>query len=527
MHCSGVAFSCKKHGESGAGISVPANANTVDRIRQIHGTTIANEMLEFEVEDPVLGFKASGLASNANYHVKRTMLLLFINHRAVDSSAIRKAVDLTYQAILPKGGHPFLYLNLEVEPHRVDVNVHPTKREVNFLNEDEIIESVCAAIRSKLADTDTSRTFMTQTLLPGATNRNSSGSHNDVALPASLPRHGSSAGTSAKKPYENNLVRTDSKLRKITSMLAPALRSDSATSPSRLSTVSPSKIHYTTTDREPVPIRLTSVKSLRAAVRAEMHNTLTETIASHTYVGLVDFSRRIAAIQSGVKLYLVDYGMLSRSYFYQIGLTDFGNFGTLTLEPAPLLADLLALGAESEAANLTRSKDKEADFDFTPVIEKTAKTLIERRAMLSEYFGLEISEDGKVEALPLLLKGYMPSIAKLPSFLLRLGPYVVWDEEEACFQSFLQELSGWYAIETLPQPNGKAAHPQGVDREGDVEEEDEGPRLLDQRRAHVEEVLEHVLFPAMRSRLVATTDLLKGIVEVADLKGLYRVFERC
>jgi DNA mismatch repair protein MLH1 len=40
-------------------------------------------------------------------------------------------------------------------------------------------------------------------------------------------------------------------------------------------------------------------------------------------------------------------------------------------------------------------------------------------------------------------------------------------------------------------------------------------------------MLEHAVFPALRARLVATSRLLRGVVEVADLKGLYRVFERC
>jgi len=58
-------------------------------------------------------------------------------------------------------------------------------------------------------------------------------------------------------------------------------------------------------------------------------------------------------------------------------------------------------------------------------------------------------------------------------------------------------------------------------------EEDHGRGAIRQRREEVAKVLEHVLFPAFRARLVATRELLSGVVEVADLKGLYRVFERC
>ena len=76
-------------------------------------------------------------------------------------------MEQTYSTFLPKGGHPFIYLSLEIDPARVDVNIHPTKREVHFLNEDEIIELVSNEIREKLAKVDTSRTFLAQTLLPG------------------------------------------------------------------------------------------------------------------------------------------------------------------------------------------------------------------------------------------------------------------------------------------------------------------------------------------------------------------------
>ncbi|KAI5297436.1 DNA mismatch repair protein, partial [Ascosphaera atra] len=167
VHCSHVAFSCKKFGDAGVSISTASGSDTVDCIRQIYGSSAAGELMKIGAEDSKLGFKARGYVSNANYQAKRTTVLLFINHRSVESTAVKRAIEHSYSTFLPKGGHPFAYIDLEIEPQRVDVNVHPTKREVNFLNEDEIIELICSEIRKELAAVDTSRSFMTQTLLPG------------------------------------------------------------------------------------------------------------------------------------------------------------------------------------------------------------------------------------------------------------------------------------------------------------------------------------------------------------------------
>ncbi|KAL8910901.1 MAG: hypothetical protein Q9171_003856 [Xanthocarpia ochracea] len=500
VHCTGVAFSCKKLGDSATSISTPSGASTVDCIRQIHGSAVANELLEFAVSDQKWAFKASGWISNANYHIKKTNILLFINHRSVESSAIKKAIEQTYSTFLPKGGRPFIYLSLDIDPQRVDVNVHPTKREVNFLNEDEIIESICNGIKIRLSSVDISRTFTTQSLLPGAKTPMPMTSNYQNNGIKSAPKTASSA---TQRPLENNVVRTDPNLRKITSML----RADGEG-------FVPPSIAYTNSPREATQCRLTTIKELRAEVRDSMHNSLTEIFASHTYVGLVDPGRRIVAIQGGVKLFLVDYGMICNEYFYQLGLTDFGNFGIIKFEPALNIKSLIEIGVSTE-----KTKNPDDDVAWEEVPDAVTSQLIARRKMLIEYFQMEITESGELISIPLLIKGYTPSLVKLPGFLMRLGPCVNWTEEKGCFQTFLKELAAFYTPPRIHKTAQREDRVEGEDQSGVLS----SPETEDE----MAQVLEHVLFPAIKARLIATRGMLNGVVEVANLKGLYKVFERC
>lgn len=534
-------------------------ASSVDRIRQIHGSAVANELIEVKASSEQWGFSAEGWVSNANYNVKRTILLLFINHRAVESTVIKKAVEQTYSMFLPKGGHPFIYLSLEIDPKRVDVNVHPTKREVHFLNEDEVIDVVCEEIRVRLGKVDTTRTFTTQTLLPGVKvptispssvnppvrppgtqNQNVAGFTDSSANPIPNPRPPVTI-----KPYENNLVRTDSRSRKITSMfkstnttqkeardssdhssLEKNANSDDLNPGGKGNYGSASKegsVEYTYVDREPIVCRLGSIKDLRSSVREATHNDLTDVVATHTFVGVVDHARRLAAIQSRTKLFLVDYGLFTFEFFYQLGLTDFGNFGLIRLDPPLSLQSILNFAASIEkekAASADEMSVDGEDIDWTEVCARVMEQLVSRREMIAEYFSLEISADGDLLSLPLLLKGYMPSLAKLPEFLLRLGPLVEWNDEKECFRTFLKELASWYVPEALPS----SALPQADSAQNAIATEQP---VISARRDEISQALENVLFPAFKSRLIATKSMLNGAVEVANLRGLYRVFERC
>lgn len=521
VHCVGVSFSCKKVGDNtGSSVSVPATATVKDRIRQIHGTGAANDLVELKIHHDRWGFKCSGWVSNANYSAKRTNMLLFINHRSVESTVIKKSVEQTYATFLPKGGHPFFYLSLEIEPQRVDVNVHPTKREVHFLNEDEIVATICDEIRSSLSKVDTSRSFMTQSLLsnpkvPLATPMKQTQSTSATPMTGGNTPDVSTAKnlrTTTRKPSENNFVRTDASARKITSMLQPQRSADDTADND-----DEENMEYQYTEKQPIACRLTSIKELRAQVRDAMHNELTDIISTHTFVGIVDEQKRIAAIQAGVKLFLIDYGMLCNEYFYQVGLTDFANYGLLRFNPPLLLHDLLTAAVALEKRNASTATRHEIPWDT--LVATVTKQLVAKAALLQEYFSLEISPQGHLCSLPLLLKDYTPSLAKLPQFLLRLGgPHVDWSEEKPCFHALLRELAAFHVPERLP-PSWPQTSDEGHDHEQDA--------ALASRRAKVRRALEFVIFPACKARLVATQGLLTGVVEVANLKGLYRVFERC
>jgi DNA mismatch repair protein MutL len=79
---------------------------------------------------------------------------LIVNHRWVHHSAITNAVTEGYGGLLPKGLTPAFCLYLTVDPARVDVNVHPSKREIRFADEGAVYQSVVSCIHDALRQSD-------------------------------------------------------------------------------------------------------------------------------------------------------------------------------------------------------------------------------------------------------------------------------------------------------------------------------------------------------------------------------------
>src|SRR5437868_9304627 len=81
----------------------------------------------------------------------RTPQDLFVNRRPIRNATVFHAVIDGYGSFLPKGAHPTFVLFLDIEPNRLDVNVHPTKREVRFAETDLLHELIRQSVRHALS----------------------------------------------------------------------------------------------------------------------------------------------------------------------------------------------------------------------------------------------------------------------------------------------------------------------------------------------------------------------------------------
>ncbi|XP_035172234.1 DNA mismatch repair protein Mlh1 isoform X2 [Oxyura jamaicensis] len=573
IHNSGISFSVKKQGDTVSDVRTLTNASTVDNIRSIFGNAVSRELIEVGCQDANLAFKMRGYITNANYSVKKSIFLLFINHRLVESTALRKAIETVYAAYLPKSTHPFLYLSLEIAPKNIDVNVHPTKHEVHFLHEDSILERVQQHVESKLLGSNSSRMYFTQTLLPGA-----ECSSSEVVKSAANPSTATKG--SSDKICAHQMVRTDSREQKLDAFLQPVnnplstgpadvtvgvnaaplegparlqdaemedvsdleisdileaaeIQQDVAM-PEQLSKsrhLSPEKALPRKRPREVTDIEmekdvsrkemtaactpkrriinLTSVLTLQEEISSRVHESLQEMLRDHSFVGCV--SPQWALVQYQTKLYLLNTTKLSQELFYQILIYDFANFGVLRLSEAAPLYELAMLALEDPESGWT-----EEDGPKEGLAEYIVEFLKKKAEMLKDYFSLEIDEEGNLIGLPLLIDNYIPLLEGLPMFILRLATEVNWDEEKECFESLSKELSLFYSIrKQYLIDEATMTYSQNEDS--------------DSASPPWKWIVEHVVYKAFRTYLLPPKHFTDdgNILQLANLPDLYKVFERC
>lgn len=537
----GVGFVCKKAGSNAADLSTPSSPATqrIDSIRLLHGTVLARELVEMKpVRDDKLRFSVEGWISGANWSAKRTTFLCFINNRLVDCTVLKRSLEALYAALLPKGGHPWIYISLEIDPDRLDVNVHPTKSEVHFLDEEDIVEEICTHAQAALSGANSSRSFQfTQALLPGASvpqSRTSqaagdgSGARDTSDAPLPMPRAPSAA--SQNPQYQ---VRVDSKMRTLDSMFSQTQSqaaqqdlagqiddandvTEAATTDTSLTAAATGNARFQVEQSE---CTLTSITNLRRAVSKDRHSGLCEILQHHTFVGVADLDRALSLLQHSTKLHLVHHDALIEEASYQLCLRQFGSIAKSKLVPPAPLSQLVRMGIELQG---TEEAVEQSGLPLGELVNTIVAHLLSHAEMLSEYFSLDMDANtGELRALPALLPGYdVLPVANVPTFLLRLATEVSWDEEQACFEGFARELAWAHTLSQslMPLDNGRTA----------TDQQNEANKL----RETAEWRIAHVWLPYMSSRrggFVPSKALVKEgkLIQVASLNELYRIFERC
>lgn len=142
------------------------NGQLSDVLITVYGLEVAEQMLEVEglegtrvsEKEPANTAPTSNLAvlgytsSPALHRANRSYISFFVNRRWVQDRSLTHAVAQAYHTMLPVGRHPAAVILLDMDPADIDVNVHPTKREVKFRDGRRVFSAVQRAVRHTLVE---------------------------------------------------------------------------------------------------------------------------------------------------------------------------------------------------------------------------------------------------------------------------------------------------------------------------------------------------------------------------------------
>lgn len=147
----GISFKFINNGQTK--MHTAGNSREKDLIYHIYGRDITAALLPIEAETPlfhVKGFIGKPLISRGNRNYEN----YFINGRYIKSALLSKAIEESYKGFVMQHQYPFCVLYFTIDTDLLDVNVHPTKMELRFSNNEEIYKCLFELIRGSLTHKD-------------------------------------------------------------------------------------------------------------------------------------------------------------------------------------------------------------------------------------------------------------------------------------------------------------------------------------------------------------------------------------
>lgn len=147
---SNVAFELKNNDKTV--LKTSGFGNQLNTIKEIFSRETAENLKEVLKTDEISHLKISGYVSTPDFTRSSKKYNIYINSRTVKCPIFQKAIDTAYKNLIAKGKYPFVVLNLELPPTDVDVNVHPTKKEVRYKNTNQIFSFIYSGIDMALSN---------------------------------------------------------------------------------------------------------------------------------------------------------------------------------------------------------------------------------------------------------------------------------------------------------------------------------------------------------------------------------------
>ncbi len=121
----------------------------LQRISQLFGNAYKERFFAVEEETDIVRIK--GFVGKPEYARKtRGEQYLFVNGRFIKHPALSAAVEKAYTDLLPDHSYPSYFIGLQVDPSRIDVNIHPTKTEVKFVDDHALFAILRSAVKKAL-----------------------------------------------------------------------------------------------------------------------------------------------------------------------------------------------------------------------------------------------------------------------------------------------------------------------------------------------------------------------------------------
>lgn len=146
-----VAFELKNNGKTI--LKTTGSQDLKSTIKEVYSQDVVDNLREVLKTDKLSGFKIYGFVSTPDFtRSSKKGYHIYINSRTVKCPVFQKSIDMAYKNLIGFGKYPFVVLNLEIPPSEVDVNVHPTKKEVRYKNTNQVFNFIHSSIDMALSN---------------------------------------------------------------------------------------------------------------------------------------------------------------------------------------------------------------------------------------------------------------------------------------------------------------------------------------------------------------------------------------